>query len=68
MKNWRKSNAQNPKMAENWEEESDSSAAYQAAINNSKMAKAQQMLDRIPDCLMWTETDTAAWVEQLGFP
>ena len=53
-------------MGDNWEMES--SASYQAAINNSKMAKAQQMLDRIPDCLMWTEKDTANWVEKLGFP
>jgi len=55
-------------MADNWEVDSDSSASYQAAINNSKMAKAQQMLDKIPDCLMWTEKDTANWVEKLGFP
>ena len=55
-------------MAENWEAASESSDSYQAAINNSKMAKAQQMLDKIPDCLMWTEKDTADWVENLGYP
>merc|ERR1711862_875430 len=42
--------------------------AYNAAVNNSVMAKQQRQLDKIPDCLMWTEQDTASWVEQLGFP
>ena len=67
-KNKRQTETKDNKMAEKWETDSDSSAAYQAAINNSKLAKAQQMLDKIPDCLMWTETDTAEWVEKLGFP